>query len=351
MPTNSQMADRQDPAWTGSERMFVSHSNIPLRFDVACLGELVIDLAPATEPDGRCTYEPKAGGAPGNVAVALARLGNRVAMIAKVGDEAFGQMITRLLDNEGINTSGIVRTSAHRTSLAFVVLGPAGEREFIFYRENAADMFFEAAEIDTRMIAESAVLHVNTVMLLGASSRRAQASAIAASRQAGRLLSVDLNFRRSLWSDQEEMVALGRDLVAQADILKLTEDELQDIALGDTVAERVENIWHEQLRVCAVTKGAAGAEIFTPTAHVSCDGFRVAAVDTTGAGDAFAASMLSELTTLGFDLGSTKLLENTLRRACAAGALSTMHKGAMESMPNKLDIDDLLRRPLRIEER
>ena len=349
MPNNRQMSDCQDSTRTSSENMFVSHTNIPLRFDVACLGELVIDLAPAAEPDGRCTYEPKAGGAPGNVAVALARLGHRVAMIAKVGDEAFGRMITRLLDNEGINTSGIVRTSAQRTSLAFIILGPAGEREFIFYRENAADMFFEPAELDTRLIAESAVLHVNTVMLLGASSRRAQASAIAASRQAGRLLSVDLNFRRSLWSDQEEMVTLGRDLVAQADILKLTEDELQDIALGDTVADRVANIWHDRLKVCAVTKGAAGAEIFTPTAHASSNGFSVSAVDTTGAGDAFAASMLSELTTLGFDVNSTEVLEYTLRRACAAGALSTRHKGAMESMPNKSDIDNLLQHPLSFE--
>jgi fructokinase len=225
-------------------------------------------------------------------------------MIAKVGDEAFGRMITSLLTKEGVDTSGVVLTSAQRTSLAFVLLGSAGEREFIFYRDNAADMFLESGELDISLIEESAVLHVNTVMLLGEVSRRAQALAVDASRRAGRLLSVDLNFRRSLWADREEMITFGRDLVAQADIVKLTEDELDDLVSGDTIADKVAGIWRERLKVCAVTKGAAGADLFTSKTHISFGGFPVAAVDTTGAGDAFTASLLSDLTATAFDLTS-----------------------------------------------
>lgn len=321
---------------------FVSATNIvPPQFDVACLGELVIDMVPAVESDGRRTYEPKAGGAPGNVAVGLARLGRRVAMLGKVGDEAFGEMLAATLERNGIDASGVVRSPDHRTSLAFVVLGPEAERDFIFYRDNAADMFLATDELARDLIANSAVLHVNTVMLLGEVSARTQNVAVEIAGNAGRVVSVDLNFRRSLWPDRERMVREGRALLRQAAILKMTEDELRDVTSGDTIADCVRTIWHPDLRICAVTKGAAGAELFTAEHHVRFSGFSVHAIDTTGAGDAFAACLLADLTETAFDLSSKPRLTELLRRACAAGALSTTSKGGMESMPDRAQIDSL----------
>jgi fructokinase len=321
---------------------FVSATNlIPAIFDVACLGELVIDMVPAVEPDGRTTYEPKPGGAPGNVAVGLARLGRRVAMVAKVGNEVFGAMLSATLQRHGIDTSGVVRSAEHRTSLAFVVLGPQGERDFVFYRENAADMFLTTDELARGVIAGASVLHVNTVMLLGEVSTRTQHDAIETARYAGRVVSVDLNFRRSLWSDLGQMVRVARALIRQAAILKMTEDELRDVAGNDTILECVRAIWHPDLRICAVTKGAAGAELFTADHHIAFSGFAVNAIDTTGAGDAFAASLLSDLTETAFDLASKPRLGELLRRACAAGALSTTSKGGMESMPHRAQISAL----------
>jgi fructokinase len=318
---------------------FVSATNIaPGGFDVACLGELVIDMVPALEPDGRRTFEPKAGGAPGNVAVGLARLGRRVAMLAKVGDEAFGAMLVATLRRAGIDTSGVVLSADHRTSLAFVVLGEQGERDFVFYRDNVADMFLDAGELALGVVRNAAILHVNTVMLLGAVSARTQGIAIETARATRRLVSIDLNFRRQLWPDARRMVALGRDLIRQAAVVKMTEDELADVATGGTSAERVRSIWHPDLRICAITRGAAGAELFTGEHHVAFPGFAVHAVDTTGAGDAFAASLLSDLVEGAFDLSSRTNLQAILVRACAAGALCATAKGAMEAMPDKAAI-------------
>jgi fructokinase len=300
--------------------------------EVACLGELVIDMVPALEADGRRTYEPKAGGAPGNVAVGLARLGRRAAMLAKVGDEAFGAMLAAVLGREGVDTSGIVRSGAHRTSLAFVVLGDRGERDFVFYRDNAADMFLRREELAEDIVRNAQVLHVNTVMLLGPVSAETQGSAIEIARGAGRIVSADLNVRRSLWADAGRMVDIGRDLVRRAAVVKMTEDELRDIATGASIADCVRRVWHPDLRICAVTRGAAGAELFTDAHHAHFPGFSVDAVDTTGAGDAFAACLLADLIGSGFDLSPAQA-DEVLRRACAAGALSTTRKGGMEAMP------------------
>lgn len=321
---------------------FVSATNIlGAEFDVTCLGELVIDMVPAVEPDGRSTYEPKAGGAPGNVAVGLARLGRRVAMVGKVGDEAFGAILAATLERNGIDTSGVVRSASHRTSLAFVVLGPGGEPDFVFYRENAADMFLETDELAGRVIAGATVLHINTVMLLGEVSARTQNVAIEIARNAGRVVSIDLNFRRSLWADGARMVREASALIRHAAVLKMTEDELRDVSAAGSIADCVRAIWHPDLRICAVTKGAAGAELFTAEHHVTFSGFVVTAIDTTGAGDAFAACLLSDLIESGFDVASVARLTELLRRACAAGALSTTAKGGMESMPERAQIGNL----------
>jgi fructokinase len=137
------------------------------------------------------------------------------------------------------------------------------------------------------------------------------------------------------------MIMVGRALTRQAAVLKLTEDELRDVATGDSITDCVRAIWHPGLRICTVTKGAAGAELFTPQHHLACPGFAVNAIDTTGAGDAFAACLLSEIIELAFDLSFKPRLAKALRRACAAGALSTTKKGGMESMPDRAQIDIL----------
>src|SRR5262249_32696770 len=159
-------------------------------------------------------------------------------------------------------------------------------RDFFFYRDNAADMFLSAEEIARDLVAEAAVLHVNTVMLLGAVSAEAQAAAIDIARANRRIISVDVNFRRSLWPDGRSMVRAGRDMIRHAAVLKLTEDELRDVADGTTIVGGVRTIWHPDLRICAVTRGSAGAELFTADHHVTAPAFRVEAIDTTGAGDA-----------------------------------------------------------------
>ena len=170
----------------------------------------------------------------------------------------------------------------------------------------------------------------------------AQERAIGLARDAGRLLSVDPNFRPALWSERDAMVAASRDLVARATIVKASADELQAMSGRDTIAAGVEALWHAGLRLFAVTSGAAGAELFTAERRLAVPGFAVDAVDTTGAGDAFMACLLSELLKAGLAFDDEAVLKQALSRAAVAGAITTTRRGAMGSMPDEGEITRFL---------
>lgn len=147
-------------------------------WDVACLGDLVIDMVPQQLADGHWLYAPHPGGAP-----AMWRLGWRVwaraIMLAKLGDEAFGRMIASALQSHGVDPSGLSFVAGHNTRLSVVTLDPGGEREFIFYGDDPADLQVAADDIDPKVIEGSSILHLGGLLLAGPISAMAQAKAIA----------------------------------------------------------------------------------------------------------------------------------------------------------------------------
>ena len=312
-------------------------------WDVACLGELVIDLIPHSKADGEWLYAPSPGGAPGNVAVGLARLGRAAAMLGKVGDEAFGRLIVTALGKHGVDISGVGMVPHEKTRLSVVTLGADGDREFIFYRDNPVDELISADDISPRLIENAAVLHLGGLLMVAPTSAAAQNRAIGLARAAGRPISLDPNFRLGLWPDRGTMLALGRSLIAQATIVKLSAEELLAVSGGSGgIEQAARSLWHDGLKLLAVTKGAAGAELFTPRDHLVCHGFAVDAIDTTAAGDAFMASLLSGLLDIGFDITAAPSLSHVLRSACAAGAVAATRRGAMGSLPDRDDIAGML---------
>lgn len=309
-----------------------------MNWDVACLGDLVMDLVPHSGPEGQWLLAPSPGGAPGNVAAGLGLLGKRALMLAKVGDEAFGEAIIAALGRFGVDTSGIVRDGLVKTRLSIVSLAPDGERSFIFYKDNPADAAVDAADIDPAFITASRLLHVGSLLMASPRSAAAQEKAVGIAKVAGTLVSADPNLRPSLWPDLESMVAAGRRIIAQADIVKLSVEELGMLAGRGGV----ESLRHDGLKLMAITHGPQGAELFTPGNRIACHGYRVDAVDTLACGDAFMASMLSGLLDHGLDTDDEKALGVILRRACAAGAIAATRKGAMSSLPRASKIDDFL---------
>ena len=302
-------------------------------FDVAALGELVIDLVPALSADGQPCFVPKPGGAPGNVAVGVARLGGRAAMLSKVGDEAFGRLLVRTLAGYGVATDGVLTTREGTTSLAVVTVAADGERDFILYRKGCADSTFAPAEVATDIIRASRILHLGSLFLGEPLSAAAQRHALRTAREAGVLVSVDVNLRPSLWRDQQEMRAVALEASGEADILKVSEEELSIMTGAGDVEEGLARLWTPRRRLTAVTFGSRGALLATAGHRARAPGFAVSVVDTVGCGDAFTASLLADLAGSPADLESPAGLARLARRACAAGALAATAAGAMEGLP------------------
>lgn len=311
----------------------------PWRFDVTALGELVIDLIPAGQDGDEPLFAARPGGAPGNVAAGIARLGLRSAMLSKVGREPFGDLSVQALAAAGVETKAIRRAKTETTALAVVSLDAQGERDFTLYRVGCADASYAPEEIDTTLVRGSRFLHVGSLSLATPMSAAAQRFAVATAREHGTMVSADPNLRPAIWNDREAMAAAGREAAMGADVVKLSAEELVMLARTDDTAEAVRRLWHPDLKLMAVTKGPRGADIYTNDWSVSVAGFAVDVVDTVGCGDAFMATLLAGL--LESDLSRLDRAAATAigLRASAAGAVMATKAGAMTRMPRPEEID------------
>jgi fructokinase len=312
------------------------------RFDVTCLGELMIDLVPLTGGAGEMRFAAKPGGAPGNVAVGAARLGLSAAMLSCVGRETFGRALVQALSDDGVDTSGVLRAERRSTGLAVVTLDPAGDRDFFFYRDRCADVDYAPGDVDLGIIARTNVLSVGSLFLASPVSAAAQRFAVESVTGAGGIIAADPNFRAPLWREASAMIAAGREVVADAHIVKVGVEEARAMGGTDDVHQAVASLWHDRLTVLAVTKGTEGAEVYTKTERVEVAGFPVETVDTVGCGDAFMAALLACLSASPFRTPEGRELHELARRACAAGALAATRAGGMASLPTKADLDGFL---------
>jgi fructokinase len=300
-------------------------------WDVVCLGDLFVDLVPHSQIDGRWLYMPSPGGAPGNVAAGLARLGHTALMAGRVGDDAFGRLLMTALSGYGVDVSGLVQSPAEQSGLSIVTLDDAGERSFIFYHDKPADQHIRAEDIEAAWFARSKMLHVGILTMASPVSAAAQLKAMDLADANDLPISCDVNFRPSMWDSELRMLEAGRNVIRRAAIVKLSEGELRSLHPGEDDDAAVEALWHDGLKLLSVTRGAGGAILYTRQGKLACAGFRVNAADTTGAGDAYTASILS---------GVLRGVEpqEMLRMACAAGALAASRKGAMDSLPASRDV-------------
>lgn len=335
--------------------------------DVVTCGELLIDfvtldsgvsLAEATR------FERAAGGAPANVAVGLTRFGHTAGFLGQVGDDDFGHVLAETLRIEGVQIDGLRFSQEARTALAFVSLREQGERDFMFYRHPSADMLWQATDADLAIAANCRVFHHGSISLISEPSRNSTLAAIDAAKAGGALISFDPNLRPALWPSEDIMRQTVRDAIRRANIAKMSGDELEILADcsddddSPNYLHGAEEIWHDDLQLLVVTCGTKGCHWFNSDDSDFVTGFSVNALDTTGAGDAFMAGLLTGLlehdlqrepTLGGFfqsldhdeELERPKLID-ALRLANAAGALTVTRRGAIPALPTRAEIDAFL---------
>jgi fructokinase len=313
--------------------------------DVICLGELLIDFAPMQSGVSLQAVEgfrKLPGGAPANVAVGLRRFDIDSAFMGKVGNDAFGKFLAATLAQEGVDTGALHFSDEARTALAFIALGADGEREFMFYCHPSADMLLRPDEIDSQAIGAAKVIQFGSLSLRPAPIREATLQALDTAREAGCLVSCDPNLRLSLWSDEQaarEGLRLG---LARADIVKLSEDELEFLTGKKDLEGSIDELRHPGLRLLVVTRGKRGCRYWTPGASGEVESFSVEAIDTTGAGDSFVAGLLQGIVRNPGVLDDPGGIRSLCRFANAAGALTSTASGAIPALPDLLQVEQFL---------
>lgn len=312
--------------------------------DVVCLGELLIDFVPTITPTTLIdapAFQKAPGGAPANVACGLARLGTPAAFMGKTGDDPFGHFLARTLAEAGVDTRPLRYTGEARTALAFVSLKPDGDREFMFYRHPSADMLFEPEEVDGGALDAARFFHYGSISLINEPSRSATRHAIDVARARGCRLSCDPNLRLALWPDAAAARAGLLEAIAAAEIVKLSEDEVEFLTGSTDPRAARERLWGARTELMTVTRGHQGCIYFTIEHDGEVGTRAVEAVDTTGAGDAFVAALLHRLVRDPGAVGDPERLYEICRFACAAGTLATTERGAISALPTEDRIEDL----------
>ena len=288
-------------------------------------------------------FDRVAGGAPANVAMAVACLGGHASMISQVGTEAFGDYLVANLQAHGVETAGVFRTDKANTALAFVALDKNGDRQFSFYRKPSADLFLNEDQIDPVLLRDAGVLHFCSVDLVDAPVRQAHRRAIQIARENGAIVSFDPNVRLPLWPDAASCQAAIRQFLPLADIVKLSEEEVEFVTGISDREAAAKALLTASCRMVVITRGADGAEAWTPAGHAACPVCPGPVVDTTGAGDCFIGALLYQLLENGCtpaDLPGldSAALSRLLTFASRCSAFTVAQKGAV--MPSLAQIGE-----------
>jgi fructokinase len=314
--------------------------------EIISCGELLIDFVPTVSGVSLLeapAFKKAPGGAPANVAVGVSRLGISSGFIGKVGDDPFGHFLAKTLEDSRVDTQGLLFSAAARTALAFVSLRADGERDFMFYRHPSADMLFRPDEVDADYIRAGKIFHYGSISLIQEPSRSATLHAVDIASQAGLVISYDPNLRLNLWPNGEKArqgMLLGW---SKANIIKVSEEELQFLSGSSDQLEGAQKLWHSQLNMLIITRGKEGCTYLTQAFHGFAPGFSVTPIDTTGAGDGFVAGLLASLVRQPLAWKEAAELHSVCMYANAVGALTTTQRGAIPALPTTEQVEAFMR--------
>jgi fructokinase len=320
---------------------------------VVCFGEALIDFLaePVTEAPSPQHFVQHAGGAPANVAAAVARLGAPAVFVGMLGQDMFGDFLLQRLVAAGVSTEYIARTDEANTALAFVSLDAYGERHFSFYRPPAADMLFRPQHFSADCFAAAAIFHVCSNSLTEADIADTTLDGMRRAHAAGALVSFDMNLRLNLWSTHADPRPRIWRALHEAELVKLSATELTFLAeVSGSEAAVFAELWRGRTQWIWITDGGEPLRYVTRTGQGTLPAFQVATVNTTAAGDAFVGGMLSWLiresvsaANLEALLADETRMHSALRFAAACGALAVTRHGAFESMPSLPEVEQFLR--------
>lgn len=304
---------------------------------VLCIGEALIDMI-CTDRGSRLAdgqnFLKKAGGAPANVAAAIAALGGKVDMAAKVGKDPFGQHLIDLLNEMGVSTQWMIQDPNSFTTFAFVSLMEDGERDFYFNR--GADGQLSISDLADLNLSEYSIVHFGSATgFLPGPLQATYIDLLNKARAAGALISFDPNYRHLLFpNNTNSFITQSWHFIQACDFFKLSDEEAMLITGLDTVQAAADALRAKTKAIFAITLGKEGTLLSTNQGTELIGSIPITPIDATGAGDAFVGAVLYQLLdTKAADLPSLSLdaWRKIITNANKAGARTCEYMGAMEA--------------------
>ncbi|UTA48305.1 carbohydrate kinase [Simiduia sp. 21SJ11W-1] len=311
--------------------------------NVVCFGEALVDMLSSRVAKGDAAnaqaeqFTKYAGGAPANAAVAVARLGGAAKFVGMLGDDMFGRFLQAELQAQGVNTEHVQTTRSAKTGLAFVSLDEHGERSFEFYRPPAADLLYRPEHFDAAVFQSPGIFHVCTNSLTEDAIAETTQQLVASARAHEWLVSVDVNLRHNLWPEGRANRDRVNALLAEADVIKFSLEELEYLADGSD--HFVSGLLKQRAKLILITDGSQPVQWVTANDWGGVHPPAIRAVDTTAGGDAFIGALLYQLAAA--DISANQLPawlsegahERAIKFACACGAHAVSRRGAFVALP------------------
>jgi len=305
--------------------------------EVFCVGNAVADvlarpvdqLAPSgtSQPLEDVVLGP--GGNCVNTAIALARLGVSVRAAATIGNDRFGQFMLDRVRAEGIDDTCLVTFAGVKTSTSIVLIETSGERRFLHLR--GASAFFSGEHLDWDKVRGASILHYASAFALPAFDEAYLEPTLKRARELGCLTSINI-----CWDVRGRWLKLIQPALAHTDFIFPNCDEGRQLTGEKELEAIAARLRRMGVKTVIVKLGAQGCYVESANEAFSSPGFAVKPVDTTGAGDCFAAGFLAAIC-------RGQSLEHAARYANATGALATLGLGGADSAPTISQLEDFLR--------
>jgi len=315
---------------------------------VLCLGEILFDCL--ADRSGLSLEEVEfwtayPGGAPANVACALVKLGNAAGFIGAVGGDELGNSLVQVLQEIGVDTTGVQRHPTAPTRQVYVLRNETGDRSFAGFGEfntaDFADTHLLATQIPEVLFENAEFLVLGTLELAYPDSREAIKKAIELAEIYNIKIIADINWRPIFWSNQDEAKPQIKELLKKVDFLKLSEEEAQ--WLFETTDAGAITYRLDTPEGVFVTAGDKGCSYCISENEGKIPAFRVDVEDTTGAGDGFVAGLVSQLCKVGIQsLADAEITKKVVTYASAVGAMTAMKPGAISAQPTAAEVEAFL---------
>ena len=315
---------------------------------VLCLGEILYDFLadqPGLPLEQVTSWTPYPGGAPANVACALAKLGTPSGFIGCVGQDELGNGLVQLLQDHNVNAAGVQLHPTAPTRTVYVVRSQTGDRTFAGFGTHDttvfADTHLQASQVPASLFEDAEFLVLGTLELAYPDSQAAILRALNLADQYYVKIMVDVNWRPVFWKDPAIAPRLIHEVVSRADFLKLSEEEAE--WLYETTDPEVINHRVDNLEGVLVTAGEKGCAYHLGGNSGKLPAFPIQAEDTTGAGDSFVAGILHQFLQQGIRcLTDPDIAREMVRYACATGALTALRPGAIAAQPTAAEVEAFL---------